>query len=265
MELRNDHTSLSVVPLLVGGLVLLSLVSPLLVGSSRLMETLFLLHSGLDYHKDTTHSFFLGGYQSVQCARNTGIYSGAFLALVWVWATGRGRAQEFPPLRVALALALFIGVMIADGVNSFVADMGYAAAYPPSIPLRLGTGLLAGAAVGLYFLPVLNGILWRDRDQRRVVPSYKALAPLLTVLVLIWVIVVAGLDLLAVPVALLTTLAALGLFGAVNLLFFVLLVKADNRFIHVRELSRYGVVSLAVAFVQMLLLAWFMHAVILKV
>lgn len=266
MELENTRTSTSVPVLLVAAAVLLSgaaLLSAL--DPARVMESLLLLHSGVDYHEDTTHSLLLGGYQSVLCARNTGIYVGAMLALVWAWGTGRGRAQGFPSLRVALVLALLVGVMIADGVNSVVAELGYPSAYQPSNPLRLATGLLAGAAVGVYFLPVLNGIVWKDRDARSVLPGLRALGGLVLVLTGLWSLLVSGLDVLAVPLALLTTMASLVLFGAVNLLFLVLLLKADNRFTRARNLATFSLVAVVAALGQMMLLAWFMRTFVLEV
>lgn len=266
MELENTRTSLPMPVLPVAVVVLLGVVALLgILVPARLMESLFLLHSGVDYHEDMTHSLLLGGYQSVLCARNTGIYVGAMLALVWAWGTRRGRAQGFPPLRVALVLALFVGVLIADGVNSVVADLGYPSAYEPTNPLRLATGLLAGAAVGVYFLPVLNGILWRDREARSVLPGYRALGGLVLVLAGLWGLLVSGLDVLAVPLALLTTTASLVLFGAVNLLFLVLLLKADNRFARARDLATFGLVAVVAALGQMALLAWFMRTFVLEV
>jgi uncharacterized membrane protein len=228
------------------------------------VDVLRLLHSGVDYHKDTSHSFFLAGAQSVMCARNSGIYAGALLFVVWAWVSGLGRAQGFPPLRVGLALALFVGVMAADGFNSLAAELGYPTPYAPATALRLGTGLLAGVAVAAYFLPVLNGLLWRASDERPVLPGYRSLPLALLMPSALWLGVVLRVDALALPVALLTTVATLGLFGGVNLLFLILVLRKDRQFGRAGELLRPGAAALALASAQLALLAWVVRAVVSK-
>ena len=232
-------------------------------GAGPVIHALRLLHSGVDYHEDASHSFFLAGAQSIICARNTGIYCGAFLTVLWAWAAGRGRAQGLPPLRVGLVLALLFGTMVADGFNSLAADLGYPSPYAPTTALRLGTGLLAGTAAGVYFLPVLNGLLWREPDERPVVPGYGALGRLLLPQLALWLAVMLGLDTLALPVALLTTAASLALLGGINLIFIVILLKLDNRVARLGQLLRPGTAALAVALVQLGLLAWLVRAVLL--
>jgi hypothetical protein len=103
---------------------------------------------------------------------------------------------------------------------------------------------------------VLNGLLWRDSDTRCVLPDLWVLPPLLAAPAALWLVVILGLDALALPVALLTAAASLLLFGGVNLLFLVLLLRLDNRFRRARELLRPGAVAASVAVVQLALLAW---------
>lgn len=224
--------------------------------SGPVIQALGALHSGLYHHEGESHSFVLGGQQSVLCARNTGIYVGALLAVLGIGVSGRGSATGAPPLRVGVVLALFVGVMAADGFNSLADDLGYPTPYEPSTALRLGTGLLAGIAVGAYFLPVLNGLLWRDADPRRVLPDLRALPPLLAAPAALWLVVMLGIDALALPVALLTATASLLLFGGVNLLFLVLLLRLDNRYGRARELLPPAAAAASVAAVQLALLAW---------
>lgn len=226
-----------------------------LLGTAPVMEALRLLHSGVDYHPDSTHSFFLDGQQSVICARNTGIYAGALLTLMWAWATGRGQALGFPPLRIALVLALFVGVMVADGFNSLTMDLEYPTPYQPHNLLRLGTGLLAGLAVGAYVLPVVNSIIWRNGTQRAVVPGFGSLGALLTCLGLLWAVVALRLDAFALPVAALTTAASFVLFGIVNVLFLVLILRRENRYAGAHDLARLGAVAVVIALAQLAILA----------
>ncbi|MDP9381717.1 MAG: DUF2085 domain-containing protein [Chloroflexota bacterium] len=265
MEASRRHTGVLPLEWLLAALLLGVAALALVPNTQAVIAALRLFHSGVDYHEDASHSFFLAGAQSVMCARNTGIYTGALLLFLWAWASGRGRAQGFPPLRLGLALALLFGVMVADGVNSLVAEIGYPTPYEPTIPLRLGTGLLAGVAVGPYFLPVLNGLLWRDADARPALPSYRALLGVVLLAALLWLAVVLGIDALALPVALLTTGATLALFGGVNLLFLLLALRRDNRVERVRDLLWPGAVALSLALVQLSLLSWLVRDIIMDV
>ncbi len=231
-------------------------------GTERAMDAMRLLHAGVDYHPDSTHSFFLGGEQSVQCARNSGIYIGAFLTLPWAWLTGRGRASGFPPIRLGMVLALGFGLMVADGINSLVADLGYSAAYPPSTALRLGTGLLAGTAAGWYFLPVVNGLLWRQSDERPAIRGARWMAGLLAVECSLLLAILLDVAWLAVPVAALTSVASVTLFGSVNLLLLVLILRSDNRYENVRELASPAAVAACAALVQLGLLAVLVRTVV---
>ncbi len=234
-------------------LVLLLVVLSAAAGS--VIGFLRALHSGVDYHPDSTHHLFLGGHQSIICARNTGIYVGALLTWFWAWGSGRGRARRFPPFRVAAVLALLVGVMAADGLNSLVADMGYQPAYRPHNLLRLATGLGAGTAVAAYLLPVVSSVLWQGAPEEPMLPSLRALWALLGLQAVLWLTVALQVALFTLPLALLTTLASLILFGAINLLVIVVLRGWDNTFRTVRQVVRPGGAAVALALIEMAALA----------
>lgn len=222
------------------------------------MHVLRLLHSGVDVHRDTSHFFFLDGYQSVMCARNTGLYCGAFIAVIWAWRTGRGRAEGLPPFRVSLLSALLIGIMVADGFNSLASDLGYDPAYSPSNALRLATGLSVGAVVALYALPVLNSFLWREHDPRPIVDGFGSMLRLFAWALPLWLISVLGVGLFALPVAVLTTGASLFLFGLLNLVIAIIALRWDNRFASARSVARPLCAACIAALIELSLLAWVM-------
>ncbi len=241
--------------IVVGLLALALLLLALSAAAGPVIGFLRALHSGVDYHSDSTHHLFLGGHQSIICARNTGIYVGALLTWFWAWGSGKGRACRFPPFRVAAVLALLVGVMAADGLNSLVADMGYQPAYSPHNLLRLATGLGAGTAVAAYLLPVVSSVLWCSAPEEPILPSIRALLALLGLQAALWVIVALRVALFALPLALLTTLASLVLFGAINLLVIVVLRGWDNTFDTVRQIMQPGGAAVALALVEMAALA----------
>ena len=234
----------------------------MLLGAERVMWALRLLHGGVDYHPDASHSLLLGGRESVMCARNTGIYCGALLTALWAWGAGRGRAERFPPLRVGLALAALFGLMAADGLNSLAAAADYPPAYAPHNLLRLATGLGAGTAAAALFLPVLNGVLWRGPQRVPLVPSLRSLGGLLGVQAALFLLLAAGVGALALPLAGLTTASSLALFGAVNLLAGLLLLRRENRCGSLVELARPAGVAIGVALAQLAGLSWVVRGLV---
>lgn len=195
----------------------------------RAIAAMRLLHSGVDYHPDNTHSLMLGGYQSVQCARNTGIYVGALLSVAWLWTAGRGRMSGFPPRAVTVLLALGFAAMALDGTNSLMLDLGRWHPYTPNNGLRLATGLLAGSAVGPFLVPTLGTLLWREMYPAPSVASLRQLGAMLLPAAALWAAAAAGWSWLALPVAVLTTAASLVLFGAVNLVVLLPLARYEPR------------------------------------
>src|SRR3989442_3292909 len=136
-------------PWLVGALVLsyLGLLAVLvLVPGSSLLDRLRWLDSGICAQLPS-HSFYPGGERLPLCARNTGIYLGFIVTLLTLYATGRGRAQRLPPWPIVAVLASGVGILIIDGFNSFLLDLGLPHLYHPHNVIRLATGLITGIAL----------------------------------------------------------------------------------------------------------------------
>ncbi len=128
-------------------------------------------------HQLPERSFFGGGVQVPVCARDTGIYLGFMISLVFISAIHRrSRPREFPAPPGWIAIALMIGAMGIDGVSS------YAGFRTTTNDLRLITGLLAGYAIAALLTPMLNDELWRTGSKERVLdPPWRLLAWLGTV------------------------------------------------------------------------------------
>lgn len=103
-----------------------------------------------------SHNLISGGVQFPLCARDSGIYLGLMVTLGMMAALGRMRAGRLPPLPIGLTLIGLMAVMGIDGLNSTVAELGFAPAYPPRDDLRLVTGLGFGAALAVGLLLVAN-------------------------------------------------------------------------------------------------------------
>jgi uncharacterized membrane protein len=211
---------------------------------TSLLELLRWLDSGICAQLPT-HSFYAGGERLPLCARNTGIYLGFIIAILILYASGRGRGQRLPPWSIRIVLLAGVAAMVVDGMNSFLFDLGLAHLYQPHNLLRLATGLATGLALAVLALPALNYLLWRGCNEERSISSWPALLPLIAGLTLGFLAVATQSVLLLYPIALLSTLGLLLVIGSVNLIVVLALGKREQVF----ELFQQLVPFLSLAFV----------------
>lgn len=110
-------------------------------------------------HQWDSHSYIINGVPLCLCARCTGMFLGALLALVYLAVTTRGFVRM--PRRPYLAVFLIFFVLWAgDGVNSYLTTLsGAPFLYPPQNLLRLTTGTLMGIGLGSLAFVILNLLL----------------------------------------------------------------------------------------------------------
>jgi uncharacterized membrane protein len=108
--------------------------------------------------QNPARTYALGGAPLPFDARMTGLYLGAALAGGPLLLAGR-RGVRIDRRWLALLLAGIV-VMGMDGLNSLRVDLGLAAWWTPDNGLRLGTGLLAGAGLGVAIIWLVNLALW---------------------------------------------------------------------------------------------------------
>ncbi len=142
-------------------------------------------------HRIADHSFQINGQPLPLCARCTGIYLGVMTGFAILIAAGRGRASRLPPVRVLIMLAVFVGLMGLDGINSFLYLFpGYSGPYEPQNWLRLITGSLAGIAMINLIYPVFHTSVWARPDPRRTLHSLWELTGMAAVVVLVDALVI---------------------------------------------------------------------------
>jgi uncharacterized membrane protein len=101
---------------------------------SSLDQLLVWLDSGV-CSQTISHSFWLAGRPLPLCARDLGLF-GAFLVALPFARGRRGQAWLWGLLP-----------LVIDGANSFAFDALHWSLYDPSNPIRLATGVLAGASL----------------------------------------------------------------------------------------------------------------------
>lgn len=197
---------------------------PLLLPGVMMLERFFMVFGYGLCHQLPERTLFSGGFQLPVCARDTGIYIGFVASLLVITALARRRRPtELPNLAVLLIGTAFVATMVVDGVSS------YAGWRQTTNDLRLISGLLAGYALPLVAIPMVNAQLWKDGTPSRPLADVReAVMWLLSVpLVFVaarWVMPITG---AAYP--LLVVVAVLATFVTVNLVFVCLVPRWERQ------------------------------------
>src|SRR5579859_2317494 len=190
-----------------GALVILAAVMVFWPGAT-LLDRLRALDGGICAQLPT-HSLYPGGQRLPLCSRNTGIYLGYMIAFIMLFLTGRGRAAQFPRWPMALVMLACIAALGIDGFNSLFLDMRLPHLYQPHNLLRLTTGLLTGASMACFLLPVTNAVLWKNMGDQRSVDSWWQLLQLLPILAFTFLAVWTQTAIFLYPVAILSSLGVM--------------------------------------------------------
>ena len=142
-------------------------------------------------HQIVERSFTVNGKPIALCARCTGMYLGAVLAIGYQLFLGRRRA-EWPGKGVLVVLGLFFLGFAIDGSNSAAKlFLGHDLFYTPSNTYRLITGTGMGIAMGVMILPTFNQTVWKAYDHRSYFLNWKPFAGLLAAEVVMVLLVLA--------------------------------------------------------------------------
>lgn len=184
-------------------------------------------------HQMPSRSIFLDGVQLPMCARNTGIFVGAFAGLILLLAMGKLKRVGLPPSIISFFLVVFIGVMALDGINSYLPSLfRVPSVYEPQNSLRLITGTLAGMAIAAFLLPAINYVAWSETRDSPVLENFREFALYVIVAVLIIGTILLQPDFLLIPVSLASGLGTVMLMTGVNLIVVLIALgwesKAEN-------------------------------------
>ncbi len=197
-------------------------------------------------HRIDARSFQIDGRQLPLCARCTGEFYSAALTLIVLGIVSRKRSQ-FPPRGILAVLFLFFLAFGFDGVNSYVyllkqtAPAGsfvdkIPALYTPNSVLRLFTGSGMGIALAAVLYPVINQTLWQTAEEKPAL-TWKILGGLVTAIVIINGLILTENPLALYPIAYLSALGTLALLIIVFSMVWVMLMKTDNTFTSLRQLT----------------------------
>ena len=202
-------------------------------------------------HRIDVRSFHLGARSLPLCARCTGIYLGAMLAMGSYQIIGRGRAGGFPKKAVLAAFILFGAIFAVDGVNSYMTLFpGLPHLYEPSNVLRLSTGLLAGVAMGTLVHAGLAQNAWKDWRPEPVLRDLRELGILLVGAAVIGGLALSGNPMILYPLALISAGGVLVVLASVYTVMALLVLGQENRAASWMNLALPAVVGLTLSILQ---------------
>lgn len=206
------------------------------------------------------HSYFLAGLQLPLEARMLGIFGGFLGTALYAWLGGL--TVPLPGRARFAALLVLLAPTVADGLNATAYDFGFGALYQPDNAIRLATGLLAGVATALLFLPLCSAWVWRAGAARSASGGWRAQAGPFGLAMLVWLAPVAGWDWAYYPLALLATGGLVLAAALLNLLLILSVSRRKGTIAGVGELANYGLLALAMVAAELTALAALRFAVL---
>jgi uncharacterized membrane protein len=210
-------------------------------------------------HRIDARSFQIDGRQLPLCARCTGEFFTAGVALIFQVFVG-GRKNKLPSRGILAALVLFFLAFGIDGSNSYLyllkqTSKGALDAIPnlytPNNVYRLFTGSGMGIALAAVLYPVVNQTLWRAADDRPAL-EWKSFGALVALIVALDLLVLTDSPVVLYPIAYVSALGALALLVTVFAMLWIMIMRQDNSFESPRQLWMPILAGLTIALLMLL-------------
>jgi uncharacterized membrane protein len=194
-------------------------------------------------HRIDARSFHIGDRQLPLCARCTGEFLSAGVALVFMGFVS-GKRSKLPSRGIIAMLVLFFLAFGIDGTNSYLYLMKQTAQgaldqipnlYVPNNTLRLFTGSGMGIALGAVLYPIVNQTLWRELDGRPAL-EWKSFGILVAIIAVLDLLILTEHPIALIPAAYISALGTLALLVIVFGILWIIIMKMDNTFDHPRQL-----------------------------
>lgn len=210
-------------------------------------------------HRLPSHSLFVGDTQLPLCARCTGEFNAAAIALIFQGFVSR-KKSKLPNRGIIAFLILFFLAFGIDGSNSYLAllKQSYAGAFAniPNIYItnnitRVFTGSGMGIAMATVLFPMYNQSIWRVPDEKPAL-NWRQFGILVGIVLLFDFAALSNVDIFLYIIALLSTLGVLALLTMVFSIVWVMTMKQDNAFDHLHQLWLPAMAGLTLAFILIL-------------
>ncbi len=205
-------------------------------------------------HRIDLRSFHIGQRPTSLCARCTGMFLSAFLALGF-YAIFRPKYGGFPSKKIMLLFLLFGFIWAFDGVNSYFHLIpGAPTLYQARNEYRLITGSLVGIASATMVYPVFSQTAWIDWKNERVIGSIKELLLILLFTALMITLVLNGNSFILYPLSLLSAAGVLALLTMAYSLLMIPLLGRTNKANRWRDLIEPLTAGFILAMIQIALI-----------
>ncbi len=207
-------------------------------------------------HRLSSHSLFVDGIQFPLCARCTGEFNAAAIALILQGFVSR-KKSKLPNRGIIAVLIIFFLAFAIDGSNSYLAllkqSYGSAFAKIPNLYVttnveRVFTGSGMGIAMASVLYPMYNQTIWRVPEEKPAL-EWPQFGLLVGIVLLFDFGALSNLDPALYFIAILSTLGVLALLAMVFSIVWVMIMKQDNAFEHLRQLWLPAVAGLTLAFI----------------
>jgi uncharacterized membrane protein len=201
-------------------------------------------------HRISERSFHIIERPMPLCARCSGMYLGALVALIFQGIVSWRRASSPPWKLIPLFAVLFLAFAL-DGVNSFFYLLGYELlGYEPDNLYRLITGTGMGIVIAVAIFPAFNQTVWVDAEMKPAVGTLAEFGSLLLLGAVVVLLVLTESPVILYPLALASALTVLLLLTMIYSIVWVVLLGKENRYQSFRQMIVPMVLGFTTALLQ---------------
>lgn len=210
-------------------------------------------------HRLDSHSLHIGDLQMPLCARCTGEFNSAAMALIFQTAVSPRRSL-LPKRGIAAVLVIFFLAFALDGSNSYLAlirssQPGALAFLPALYSTNSITRVFTGSGMGLVLASVLypmyNQSIWRAPIAERAL-DWRKFAALVGFVLLADLAILTESPIVLYPVAVLSILGVLALLAIVFSIVWIMVMRQENALDSVRQLWLPAAAGVTLALVMIL-------------
>jgi uncharacterized membrane protein len=210
-------------------------------------------------HRLDSHSLHIGALQMPLCARCTGEFNAAAIALIFQTLASPRRSRLPSRATIAVLSCLFLAFAV-DGSNSYLALMkglepGAFAAVPSLYTSNSVTRVLTGSGMGVVLAsllyPMYNQSVWQAPNPERALDLRK-LAILIGILLLVDLGILTESPAVLYPVAFLSVLGVLALLTIVFSIVWIMIMGKDNSYGDASQLWLPAAAGMTLALVMIL-------------
>ena len=210
-------------------------------------------------HRLESHSLKIGERQMPLCARCTGEFNAAAVALIFQ-AFVSPRQSRLPTRGVLAVLAGLFLAFALDGSNSYIAlmktmDPGILSAIPSLYMTNSATRVLTGSGMGLVLAsllyPMYNQSVWQTPGQERAL-TWRKFAVLAGIVLAVDLGIITESPVVLYPVSFLSALGVLALLTIVFSIVWIMIMRQENSFASWRPLWLPAAAGMTLAFVMIL-------------